>query len=80
MEISWRIRKGFVEKMWRFCVRSIIMEKMWRNHRESVEVLWNLDGETVESLWNICGKTDMEKPWRLDTLENRRLENTKDAI
>lgn len=45
-----------------------------------MEVLWNLDGETTESLWNICGKIDMEKLWRLDTLENCRLENTKDAI
>lgn len=34
-----------MEKMWRFCVRSIIMEKMWRNHRESMESLWNFDGE-----------------------------------
>lgn len=80
MEISWRIRKGFVEKMWRFCVRSIIVEKMWRNHRESVEVLWNLDGETTESLWSICGKTDMEKLWKTNTLENCRLENIKDAL
>lgn len=80
MEISWRIREGFVEKMWRFCVRSIIVEKMWRNHRESVEVLWNLDGETTESLWNICGKIDVEKLWKTNTLENRRLENIKDAL
>lgn len=66
--------------MWRFCVRSIVVEKMWRNHRESVEVLWNLDGETTESLWNICGKIDVEKLWETNTLENRRLENIKDAL
>lgn len=37
-------------------------------------------GETVENLWNICGKTDMKKLWKTNTLENYRLENTKDAI
>lgn len=37
-------------------------------------------GENVENLWNICGKTDMEKLWKTNTLENYRLENTKDAI
>ena len=50
---------------------------LWKFHGENPRLEY---GETVESLWNICGKTDMEKPWRLDTLENRRLENTKDAI
>jgi hypothetical protein len=34
-----------MEKMWRFCVRSIVVEKMWRNHRESMESLWNFDGD-----------------------------------
>ena len=33
---------------------------------------WNM-----EKLWSICGKTDVEKPWRLDTLENYRLEKPK---
>lgn len=49
------------------------MEVSWKNTRLGY-------GETVENLWNICGKTDMEKLCRLDTLENYRLENTKDAI
>lgn len=38
-----------------FCVRSIIVEKMWRNHRESMEVLWNFDGGIMESLWKFHG-------------------------
>lgn len=37
-------------------------------------------GETVENLWNICGKTDMEKLWKTNTLENCRLGKTKDAL
>lgn len=36
-----------MEKMWKFCVRSIVVEKMWRNHRESMESLWNFDGDFV---------------------------------
>lgn len=67
MEISWRIREGFVEKMWRFCVQSIIVEKMWRNYGESMEYLWNFDvtlmeifyasdGEITESLWKFHGE------------------------
>lgn len=49
------------------------MEVSWINTRLGY-------GETVENLWNICGKTDMEKLWRLDTLENCRLGKTKNAI
>lgn len=49
------------------------MEVSWINTRLGY-------GETVENLWNICGKTDMEKLWKTNTLENYRLENTKDAI
>lgn len=49
------------------------MEVSWINTRLGY-------GETVENLWNICGKTDMEKLWKTNTLENCRLENTKDAI
>lgn len=45
-----------------------------------MEISWIFHGETVENLWNICGKTDMEKLWRLDTLENYRLGKTKDAL
>lgn len=49
------------------------MEVSWINPRLGY-------GETVENLWNICGKTDMEKLWKTNTLENYRLENTKDSI
>lgn len=45
-----------------------------------MEVLWSFDGQIMEKPWNICGKTDMEKLWRLDTLENYRLGKTKDAL
>lgn len=76
MEISWKIYVGFVEKMWRFCVRSIVMEKMWRNHRESMEVLWKFHGENPRLE---CGET-VEHLWKTNTLENYRLGKTKDAI
>lgn len=49
------------------------MEVSWINTRLGY-------GENVENLWNIYGKTDMEKLWKTNTLENYRLENTKDAI
>lgn len=49
------------------------MEVSWINTRLGY-------GETVENLWNICGKTDMEKLWKTNTLENYRLGKTKDAI
>jgi hypothetical protein len=52
-----------------------------------VENLWNICGTLMEELWNLCGSFmekildwNMEKLCRLDTLENYRLENTKDAI
>lgn len=45
-----------------------------------MEKLWSFDGQIMEKLWNICGKTDMEKLWKTNTLENYRLENTKDAL
>ena len=48
-----------------------IMESLWKFHGENTRLEY---GETVEHLWRI---TDMEKLWRLDTLENRRLENTE---
>ena len=31
----------------------------------------------MENLWNICGKTDMEKLWKTNTLENYRLKKPK---
>lgn len=34
----------------------------------------------MEKPWNICGKTDMEKLWKTNTLENCRLGKTKDAL
>ena len=34
-----------------------------------MESSWNFDGENID--WN------MEKPWTIGTLENRRLENTE---
>lgn len=82
MEISWKFHGEIVEKMWRFCVRSIVVEKMWRNHRESMEVLWKFHGEnprlecgeTVEHLWRIA---NVEHLCGINTLENRRLENIK---
>lgn len=63
-------------------MRSIIVEKMWRNHRESMESSWKFDGENprleygeiVKHLWRIA---NVEHLCRLDTLENYRLENTK---
>ena len=87
MEISWKIygffmlvHGFFMEKMWRFCVRSIVMEKMWRNHRESMESLWNFDGDFmciwwifhgsfVEELWNLR-RSLMEKilDWNMEKL------------
>lgn len=45
-----------------------------------VEVSWRNRGKNVEIPWNICGKTDMEKLWRLDTLENCRLGKTKNTL
>lgn len=48
-----------------------------------MEKLWRFDGETTESLWKFHGETldwNMEKLWKTNTLENYRLENTKDAI
>lgn len=76
MEISWFFHGETVEKMWRFCVRSIIVEKMWRNHRESMESLWKFHGENPRLE---CGET-VEHLCGIDTLENYRLENIKDAI
>lgn len=52
------------------------MEKLWRNHRESMESLWRFHGENPRLK---CGET-VEHLWRIDTLENRRLENIKDAL
>lgn len=59
------------------------MEKMWR----SMEVSWRFCVHLMEKLWRFDGSFmekildwDMKKLWRLDTLENYRLENTKDAI
>lgn len=31
----------------------------------------------MDKSWNICGKTDMEKLWKTNTLENYRLGKTK---
>ena len=59
MEILWRICEGFVEKMCRLCGGSIIVEKMWRNHRESMEYLWSFYGTLMEILCASDGK-DME--------------------
>lgn len=77
---SWKFHGETMEKMWRFCVRNAIVEKLWRFCVHLMESLWNSDGQIMEKPWNICGKTDMEKLWRLDTLENYRLENIKDAL
>lgn len=63
-------------------MRSIVVEKMWRNHRESMEVLWKFHGEnprlecgeTVEHLWRIA---NVEHLCGINTLENRRLKNIK---
>lgn len=49
------------------------MEVSWINTRLGY-------GETVENLWNICEKTDMEKLWKTNTLENCRLGKTKNAL
>lgn len=53
------------------------MEKLWNLYGSFMEKIldWN-----VEKLWSICGKTDMEKLWKTNTLENCRLENIKDAL
>jgi hypothetical protein len=56
MEISCRTREGFVEKMWRFCVRSIIVEKLWINYGETIENLWNLCVTLMEILCASDGK------------------------
>lgn len=67
MEISWRIREGFVKKMWRFCVQSIIVEKMWRNNRESMEYLWNFDVTLMEIFYASDGEITeslIEVSWR----------------
>lgn len=53
-----------------------------------MEELWNLCGSfmekildwNMEKLWNICEKTDMEKLWKTNTLENCRLGKTKNAL
>nr|DAR55720.1 MAG TPA: hypothetical protein [Caudoviricetes sp.] len=48
MEISWKICGFFMEKMWRFCVRSIIVEKMWRICGTLMEILCASDGKHME--------------------------------
>lgn len=56
MEISWRISDGFMEKMWRFCGESIIVEKMCRIYGETIENLWNFYGALMEILCASDGK------------------------
>ena len=54
------------------------MEELWRNYGIFMEVSWRNTrleyGETMEHLWRI---TNVKHLWRIDTLENRRLENTE---
>lgn len=37
-----------MEKMWRFCVRSMIVEKMWRIYGALMEILCASDGFFME--------------------------------
>lgn len=65
MEILWRIRDGFMEKMCRFCGGSIIVEKICRNYGETMEYLWNIDGDFVCILWKSYEDL-MEVLWNID--------------
>lgn len=61
-----------------------LMEVLWNFDGEITESLWKFHGEildwNMEKPWNICGKTDMEKLWKTNTLENCRLGKTKNAL
>lgn len=72
MEISWKFHGETVEKIWRLCGGSIIVEKTWRIYGTFVE----------KQIWRNCGKLTHWKTNTLENyrLENYRLENTKDAI
>lgn len=59
MEILWRIREGFVEKLWRFCGGFIIVDKLCRNYGKYMESLWNFYVTLMEILCASDGK-DME--------------------
>ena len=64
MEVLWNIDGGIMEKL----------RNLYGGFMEKI-LDWNM-----EKPWNICGKTDMEKLWKTNTLENYRLGNTKDAL
>lgn len=47
------------------------MESSWKFDRENPRLEY---GKTVEKMWRIA---NVKHLWRIDTLENRRLENIK---
>lgn len=49
--------------MWRFCVRSIIVEKMWRIYGIFMELWWRFSVHLMEKLWRFDGSF-VELWWR----------------
>lgn len=60
------------------------MENLWNLYGSLMEILYAFDGKAMDFSWKFhgentrleCGET-VKHLWRIDTLENRRLENTK---